>query len=714
MAWKLAAAVRFSAPSACKMRSRYLPAVTGLRLMCQQSAEANLRKVPIVRRVRRDALSVKSIAGNLTMGASTRVTASTAKDGAVMSILRAEPSLPRVAGGRRPRLQRSKYSRMTARWLQNVCGATACTFAALLLAAAPACAEPTVESVYASRVLVKKSFAGAGPVTQMAWGPDGRLYASRSGDGAVSFKYDAMTGLLSDMRSAADISGLGIGFASARGEMYLSAFDAIWRLTDSDADGHWGAAPAETRVAIVSALPRGDHAVDQIQIRGDTLYVGVGMRTINGGIGIHTAGAIDDYGGSGMFAGGEGKTFGESAYGGTICWIQDLAQVPSTADAARIYGPLDQVTIQTDASPFVRRDLDKLVVHSAGARNPYGLALDGSGAMFFTNNYHRADTLGDGSSPPSSGYADAPGADLSRAVHDQFFRALPGADYGFRDINWRGLRDPAVKADILDVEHPGHIAVTSITPDNLRNTDANYLQLHDPASPVGLGPSSSADGVDFWDDPALPAELNGRAFIARWNPQVSESPPGTQSITYGDVVAVNPSSGAVTRVANGFSFPLAVLADSHGHLLVSTWGDGNIYTLSAVAAGDTDGDGIPDLWMQQHFGHSSGHASDRSRAQDDADGDGASNLAEYVAGTDPRNAQSVLRITSITRTQSETALCFTSVAAKRYRLARSEYLLRGPWTVIAQDISGTGSIIEVRDPAGANKTQAFYRVEPEP
>ena len=50
---------------------------------------------------------------------------------------------------------------------------------------------------------------------------------------------------------------------------------------------------------------------------------------------------------------------------------------------------------------------------------------------------------------------------------------------------------------------------------------------------------------------------------------------------------------------------------------------------------DSDGDGIPDSWMLQIFGHATGLASDLSRAQDDADGDGMTNLQEYLAGTDP-------------------------------------------------------------------------------
>ena len=52
--------------------------------------------------------------------------------------------------------------------------------------------------------------------------------------------------------------------------------------------------------------------------------------------------------------------------------------------------------------------------------------------------------------------------------------------------------------------------------------------------------------------------------------------------------------------------------------------------------------------MMQYFGHPTGLASDKSRAQDDADGDGMSNLAEYLAGTNPRDPQSYLWISSLT------------------------------------------------------------------
>ncbi len=50
---------------------------------------------------------------------------------------------------------------------------------------------------------------------------------------------------------------------------------------------------------------------------------------------------------------------------------------------------------------------------------------------------------------------------------------------------------------------------------------------------------------------------------------------------------------------------------------------------------DNDGDGMPDSWMMQHFGHPTGLASDGTMPQDDPDHDGLTNLQEYGLGTDP-------------------------------------------------------------------------------
>ena len=427
---------------------------------------------------------------------------------------------------------------------------------------------PQIVPAYTSNLTISTAATGVGQITQFAFGPDGRLYASTVDRGVVSFTYNPTTGKLTDERQASDISGLGIAFQQSTGQMYLTSMDgSIYRLSDDNHNDSWGE-PGELNVPIVQHLPTGDHNVDNLQIAGDTLYVGIGDRTINGGAGLNTGGAIDDYGGTGMFSGGAGNTFGESAYNGTISWIQNLNAVPNTPNAAGLFSDDSQTTIQTNSLPFTSTDPGKLRVFAAGTRNPYGLALDGQGHLYFTNNYDRAQTLGNGTAT-KGWYADAVGPHLYDEVYDQFFQAVQGADYGFRNENWRG------NTPILTPGSPGYDLVPSITFDNLYSSDPHYLQAYDPSHPIGLGPSSSSDGLAFSYNPQLVTGLFGDAFVARWNSPVSA--PDGETLTYADLVAVDPTSGTVTQVATGFINPLSVFADQNGNLLVSDYGSGSVY-----------------------------------------------------------------------------------------------------------------------------------------
>lgn len=61
-------------------------------------------------------------------------------------------------------------------------------------------------------------------------------------------------------------------------------------------------------------------------------------------------------------------------------------------------------------------------------------------------------------------------------------------------------------------------------------------------------------------------------------------------------------------------------------------------------------DGLPDDWMTNYFGNADPAAGPNRGPNDDFDGDGISNLKEFISGTNPTNAADALKITSITPT----------------------------------------------------------------
>jgi hypothetical protein len=109
---------------------------------------------------------------------------------------------------------------------------------------------------------------------------------------------------------------------------------------------------------------------------------------------------------------------------------------------------------------------------------------------------------------------------------------------------------------------------------------------------------------------------------------------------------------------------------------------------------DSDADGIPDWWELAYFGHATGQAADASRAGDDADGDGASNLAEYLAGTNPLDANSVFKFTGAVQASNEVQLLWATRTNKSYQLQQTEELgATVVWTNFGPVITGTDGVV---------------------
>lgn len=134
-----------------------------------------------------------------------------------------------------------------------------------------------------------------------------------------------------------------------------------------------------------------------------------------------------------------------------------------------------------------------------------------------------------------------------------------------------------------------------------------------------------------------------------------------------------------------------------------------VWTTGAGANGamlDTDRDGLPDGW-ETFYGFNPRNSDDAAM---DADGDGASGLAEFQAGTDPHNVESALRLGLLRRTRGGIEISFNSVYGKFYRLERSATLGSESWTAVGEPMVGTGGMLKLLDnaPAGDN---GFYRIQ---
>lgn len=89
----------------------------------------------------------------------------------------------------------------------------------------------------------------------------------------------------------------------------------------------------------------------------------------------------------------------------------------------------------------------------------------------------------------------------------------------------------------------------------------------------------------------------------------------------------------------------------------------------------------------------------------DSDGDGFTDWQEILAGTDPHNATSALRITT---TQTGT-FDFDSVAGKNYQIEYKDNLTDIQWQPLTTT-NGIGGTIRITDPAAAALPRRFYRI----
>jgi len=136
----------------------------------------------------------------------------------------------------------------------------------------------------------------------------------------------------------------------------------------------------------------------------------------------------------------------------------------------------------------------------------------------------------------------------------------------------------------------------------------------------------------------------------------------------------------------------------------------DIFVAVVAPTTDSDGDGISDSWTLEYFGHPTGQVGDLSRAQDDADGDGMTNLQEYIAGTIPTNATSIFETSiSLVVASNSVVLSWPAAGGRTYQVQYKDDLNDVVWQDAVGGVSVVGNTAYFNAPSSA-PPKRFYRI----
>jgi hypothetical protein len=271
----------------------------------------------------------------------------------------------------------------------------------------------------------------------------------------------------------------------------------------------------------------------------------------------------------------------------------------------------------------------------------------------------------------------------------------------------------------------------------LQNLSAQPVPLFDPAAPTNTW--RVRGGVDF-DLPAAVTLAAGEfSLLVRFDPADATAASAFRS-RYGMAPTVRlfgPFTGRlnnaadtvelekptslgddavafvrVDRVAYRDSPPWPTAADGEGAALQRrvprAYGDDPAHWMAALptagasALTDLDGDGLADWWETEHFG---GLTADPAA---DPDADGHTNREEYLAGTDPTDPASYLRLT-VLMPSPDAIVGFEAVPGRTYTVEFTNALGVAPWERLATVPARTSrQVVRVSDPSHSGAR--FYRL----
>lgn len=225
---------------------------------------------------------------------------------------------------------------------------------------------------------------------------------------------------------------------------------------------------------------------------------------------------------------------------------------------------------------------------------------------------------------------------------------------------------------------------------------------------VQLGDGTPANGIQYLNNSAADFGVNVQGHFVSAGVQQAK----LRGFAYGANIGWinfedggNPLINLGTGRLSGFAWGANV-----GWINLGTFAD-SVRTDSLAPAVDSDGDGIADAFELQFTNPGT---LTLLTATGDADGDGAFDVAEYLANTNPFAPDDVLKITALSANLdgSGFSLTWTSNPARRYRLLEDADLSLLPGFVTALDniVPDVGATTTRIGP-GAASPMRFFQVQ---
>lgn len=280
--------------------------------------------------------------------------------------------------------------------------------------------------------------------------------------------------------------------------------------------------------------------------------------------------------------------------------------------------------------------------------------------------------------------------------------ALPAEAFipGTPSMTWR-IDDAQVR--------PGQTLQIPVRSRVVGSYPARVVMLNIAVEPLDGSPSL-ASSVEFapaagLGDPTMTASKGNHSFAGAW---LNNTVPGLAGEAVVGHLKVTIPADAPADAAYRVRFEHASASPNGLALLPRQVHDG-LLTLSDRTTASL-GDGIPDSWRLRYFGSVTGWIAGPSA---DADGDGASNLAEFKAGTHPVDGRSNFHVAAH-RFQSSGApgsltLRWLSMRDKSYTVEGASSLLNPTWTPVGSSLMGTGEEM-LFTPVNLENATRFFRV----